>query len=89
MQSVQREQQEKNGEWTARGKKGKYPEGMRRRIRRSLRRIRGLQAPGIGTVEMVLLLVVIIALVVIFREQILNLINSIFGNINQSVNGLY
>ena len=36
---------------------------------------------GIGTVEMILILVVLIALVVIFKEQLTDLVNSIFDKI--------
>ncbi len=44
---------------------------------------------GIGTVEMILILVVLVALVFIFREQIFDLVDGIFANINESVNDLY
>ena len=36
---------------------------------------------GIGVVEMILILVVLIGLVIIFKEQLTNLVNSIFNNI--------
>ncbi len=36
---------------------------------------------GIGTVEMILILVVLIALVVIFKEQLTGLVNSLFDSI--------
>ena len=38
---------------------------------------------GIGTVEMILILVVLIGLVLIFKEQLTNLVNSIFKTINE------
>lgn len=44
---------------------------------------------GVGTIEVILILVVLIALVVIFREQLMSMINDIFANLNSSVNGLY
>lgn len=44
---------------------------------------------GVGTIEVILILVVLIALVVIFREQILGLVGGIFENINSSINSLY
>lgn len=44
---------------------------------------------GIGTVEIILILVVLIALVLIFKDQILSLANSIFGQVNKSVKGVY
>ena len=37
---------------------------------------------GIGTVEMILILVVLIALVLIFKEQLTDLVNTIFEKIN-------
>ncbi|MBE5872033.1 MAG: hypothetical protein E7294_12375 [Lachnospiraceae bacterium] len=36
---------------------------------------------GIGTVEMILILVVLIALVLIFKEQMISLVNNIFQTI--------
>ena len=44
---------------------------------------------GIGTVEIILILVVLIALVLIFKDQILSLAESIFKQINKSVKGVY
>lgn len=40
---------------------------------------------GIGVVEIILILLVLILLVVIFQEQITNIINSVFGTINEQV----
>ena len=37
---------------------------------------------GIGVVEMILILVVLIGLVIIFKEQLTNLVNSIFKTIS-------
>ncbi len=39
---------------------------------------------GIGTVEVLLILVVLIALVLIFKEQITTLVNNIFSTITDS-----
>ena len=44
---------------------------------------------GIGTVEIILILVVLIALVLIFKDQILSLADTIFKQINKSVKGVY
>lgn len=44
---------------------------------------------GIGTVEIILILVVLIALVLIFKDQIMALANTIFSHINKSVKGVY
>lgn len=41
---------------------------------------------GIGVVEVILILVVLIALVIIFKTQITNLVQRIFGNISSGVN---
>ncbi len=40
---------------------------------------------GIGVVEVILILVVLIALVVIFKEQLTALVQSIFGSITGGV----
>lgn len=42
---------------------------------------RTLDNKGIGTVELILILVVLIGLVVIFRDQLTGIINSIFERI--------
>lgn len=39
---------------------------------------------GIGTVEMILILVVLIGLVLIFKKQLTNLVNDIFDTIVKS-----
>ncbi len=41
-----------------------------------------LEEDAIGTVEMILILVVLIGLVLIFKEQLTNLVNKIFKTIN-------
>ncbi|MBR6405797.1 MAG: hypothetical protein IKS18_06355 [Lachnospiraceae bacterium] len=52
-------------------------------------RKRFLQEDGVNTIEIVLIIVVIIAVVLIFKNQILALVESIFGHINSSVNEVY
>ncbi len=44
---------------------------------------------GFGTVEVILILVVLIALVLIFKRQITELVEGIFQQINNSVNQVY
>ena len=44
---------------------------------------------GIGTVEIILILVVLIALVVIFRDELTALVNSIFGSIADKAESIY
>ncbi len=41
---------------------------------------------GVGVVEVILILVVLIALVVIFKDQLTNLVRTIFGGIQTGVN---
>lgn len=43
---------------------------------------------GIGVVEVILILVVLIGLVVIFRDQLTGLVNNIFGRISEDANAL-
>ncbi len=52
-------------------------EGQLRRFFRVLR-----DEQGIGVVEMILILVVLIGLVIIFKEQLTDLVNSIFKTIS-------
>ena len=44
---------------------------------------------GIGVIELVLILVVLIGLVIIFKEQITNLLESIFKEINSQSKEVY
>ena len=44
---------------------------------------------GIGTIEVVLILIVLIALVLLFKTQILSIAESIVGQISKSVNKVY
>lgn len=44
---------------------------------------------GMGVVEIILIIVVLIALVVIFQEQITNLVNNIWESINGSAKKIY
>ena len=41
---------------------------------------------GIGVVEVILILLVLVGLVIIFKDQIVSLAKSIFTNINSQVN---
>lgn len=42
---------------------------------------------GIGVVEIILILVVLIGLVIIFKSQLTSIVNTIFSKINSKVNG--
>ena len=43
---------------------------------------------GIGVIEVILILLVLVGLVIIFKEQITTLARSIFSNINSKVSGI-
>lgn len=44
---------------------------------------------GMGVVEMILIIVVLIAIVYIFKQQITDLVNNIWKSINQSAKKIY
>lgn len=44
---------------------------------------------GIGVVEMILILVVLVALVMIFKSQLNELVSNIFDSINSKSSGIY
>lgn len=44
---------------------------------------------GIGTVEMILILVVLISLVIIFKDQLTQLVNDIFSQITSKSRSIY
>ena len=44
---------------------------------------------GIGTVEMMLILVVLISLVIIFKDQLTDLVNDIFSQITSKSSSIY
>ena len=47
-----------------------------------------LEEAGIGGVEIILILVVLIGLVIIFKKQLTSLVNSIFNKITSQSNGI-
>lgn len=47
------------------------------------------QEDGVGVIEVVLILVVLIGLVIIFKEQITNLLENIFKEINSQSKEVY
>ena len=52
-------------------------------------RKRIIEKRGITTIEVILILVVLIALVLLFKKQILGLVDTIFTEINKSVKEVY
>ena len=44
---------------------------------------------GVGVIEIVLILVVLIGLVIIFKKQITTLLNNVFKEINSQSKGVY
>ncbi|SKB97496.1 Putative Flagellin, Flp1-like, domain [Lachnospiraceae bacterium] len=47
-----------------------------------------MEEDAIGTVEMILILVVLIGLVIIFKEQLTSLVNKIFKTINSKATSI-
>lgn len=43
---------------------------------------------GMGTVEIILIIVVLVGLVLIFKNQITQIVNSLFGKITQQTGGI-
>ncbi len=43
---------------------------------------------GMGTVEIILIIVVLVGLVIIFKDQITQIVNSLFGKITQQTGGI-
>ena len=56
------------------------------RIRRAIADLRGDE--GIGVVEVILILVVLIGLVIIFKSQLTSLVNTIFQKITSESAGI-
>ena len=57
-------------------------------MRKEEKRLKGLkelfkEEDGMGTVEIILILVVLIGLVIIFKKQLIQLVNTIFEKINR------
>ena len=44
---------------------------------------------GVTTVEVILVLVILLAVVVVFREQLMDIVNDIFSHVNSSISELY
>lgn len=47
-----------------------------------------VEEDGMGTVEVILIIVVLISLVIIFKTQLTNLVNQIFNKINSQANSI-
>ena len=43
---------------------------------------------GMGTVEIILIIVVLISLVIIFKSQLTSLVNTVFNKINNTANSI-
>lgn len=48
-----------------------------------------VEEEGMGVVEVILIMVVLIAMVVIFQKQIKSLVEGIWNSINKSAKGIY
>lgn len=61
---------------------------MKEQIKQAVRRF-FWEEDGIGTVEMILILVVLIGLVIIFKTQLTSLVQDIFGQITSKSHQIY
>lgn len=57
-------------------------------ITKGIKRLKS-DTKGVTTVEVILVLVVLLAIVVIFREQLTAIVTGIFSHVNSTVNELY
>lgn len=48
-------------------------------------RMKSYEVEGIGVIEVILILVVLIGLVIIFRDNIRTIVNNIFADITQNI----
>lgn len=53
---------------------------------RNLKRLINTELDGVGVIEIILILVVLIGLVIIFRDQLGEIISNIFDRINEAIN---
>jgi hypothetical protein len=63
-------------------------EQMKERVKRIYWKVITKQMDGIGVIEIILILVIIIGLVLIFRDQIEAIIKDAFNTINGDVEGI-
>ena len=61
--------------------------------RKNMNRLKGIrelmvEEDGMGTVEIILIIVVLISLVIIFKTQLTNLVNTIFSKITSQANSI-
>jgi hypothetical protein len=61
---------------------------MKEYAKRLYRKVSSKQLEGIGVIEVILILVIIIGLVLIFRNQIAEIINDAFNSINSDAKGI-
>lgn len=61
---------------------------MLQNIMRNIRNEMARTESAVGVIEVILILLVLVGLVLIFKEQIVNLANNIFTNINSQVDGV-
>ncbi len=65
-------------------------EGVKRKVKRKITEARQIlrEESGMSVIELLLILVVIIALVLIFKNQLINLVNTIFDKITSESAGI-
>lgn len=61
--------------------------GEKKMLKKSLKNF-FIEEDGMGTVEVILIIVVLIGLVIIFKSQLTSLVNTIFEKINSQANSI-
>lgn len=62
---------------------------IKNRMEKRIRQAAALELRAVGVVEVILILVVLIALVIIFQEQLTQLVNAIFASIRNKAGTIY
>ena len=62
---------------------------MRGMIGRTVKKVLSVELSAVGVVEIILILVVLIALVIIFQDQLTQLVNNIFSSIRDKAGTIY
>ena len=57
--------------------------------KRAVKKFADIELDAVGVVEIILILVVLIALVIIFQEQLTQLVNNIFSSIRDKAGTIY
>lgn len=67
----------------------KHVWNIRTAWKQTMKKFADIELDAVGVVEMILILVVLIALVIIFQEQLTQLVNNIFSSIRDKAGTIY